>query len=326
MSSPILIVRLSALGDVIHTLPAVEGLRSACPERPLVWIVERALADLVRTAAPVDEVIAVSLKRWRRRWSAASTRHETRAALGELRRLGRGATAIDFQGLAKSGVLARLSGATDRVTFGRKAVREAAAAWLATRTVDVDPSLHVVEQNRQLAIRGLGAGSDGDFGGLQSFPADPHGTVAASRPQERIVINPGAGRPEKIWATDRFAELGRQLTAAGYGTPLVTWGPGERDLALEIVSAGGGELAPATDLRELAALLGSARLVIAGDTGPLHLAAGLGTPVVALFGPTNPARNGPWGQLEHCVSSWKTSRTMEAIEVSAVMSLVRQII
>ena len=103
---------------------------------------------------------------------------------------------------------------------------------------------------------------------------------------------------------------------------MVLWGPGEESLAREIAHGGAAEVAPPTDLRELAFVLERAGSVVAGDTGPLHLAAALGTQVIGLFGPTNPARNGPWGQLDRCVESWTTTRTMDAIEVGSVRDAV----
>jgi len=103
---------------------------------------------------------------------------------------------------------------------------------------------------------------------------------------------------------------------------LVVWGPGERALA----EAAGAELAPPTNLRELARLLRSARLVIGGDTGPLHLAAALGTRVVGLYGPTNPKRNGPYGQIENCVETFTTSRSMMDITVDQVMRKMDEVL
>ena len=132
------------------------------------------------------------------------------------------------------------------------------------------------------------------------------------------MLNPGAGRADKQWPVEHFRELARRIGKEA----LVVWGPGERSLA----EAVGAELAPPTTLRELARLLRNARLVIAGDTGPLHLAAALQTPVVGLYGPTSPARNGPYGQLANCVETFTTNRSMTSIDVDAVMRKMKEVL
>ena len=129
-----------------------------------------------------------------------------------------------------------------------------------------------------------------------------------------IIILPGAGRREKQWPY--FAELAKRIDA------LAAWGPGEENLA----RATGARMAPPTNLRELARLLRNAQLVIGGDTGPLHLAAALGTPVIGLYGPTNPARNGPYGQLGNVVESYSTTRSMRSVGVDEVMRKIDQVL
>jgi ADP-heptose:LPS heptosyltransferase len=171
--------------------------------------------------------------------------------------------------------------------------------------VKIDPSTHVVEWNLQLA-RALAPDVTMPRVDFSPFAADaPRGF------EGRIVLIPSAGRPEKEWPIDRFRELARQIGSKA----LVIWGPGERERAAQI----GAELAPPTHLRELARVLRDAALVIGGDTGPLHLAAALGTRVVGLYGPTNPARNGPYGQIENCVETFTSTRSMRDITVDAVL-------
>lgn len=320
-----LILRLSALGDVIHTLPAVEALRLAYPSATITWIVERPYADLVRIASPVTRVITVATRRWRRSPFAAQTRAEVSDTLRSLRSMGSATTVIDFQGLAKSAVLGRVTGRKKQLTFGRGAVRERIALLLATDGVDVDTSVHVVEQNLQL-VEAVGADpTAGTMNGLESFADDSSGLCEYLGVSERLVINPGAGRPEKLWGTDRFAELCRTLMQRGYARPLIVWGPGEEEMAEAIALRGGGEKAPPTSLREMTAVLRAAPLLVSGDTGPLHVAAGLGTRVVALFGPTSPLRNGPWGQLDHCVTTWQSTKSMRDIRVDQVVQMVGRV-
>jgi len=291
----LLVIRLSALGDVIHTIPAVVALRD---RYDIDWVVEEPYRELVAIVARVRD-LPVSLKRW----SPAQIRRARRSVRGH-------DVAVDFQGLIKSALLALASGARDRYGFAAEFIREKPAAWLVNRHVTIDPTKHVVEWNLQLA-RALEPS-------LQLPRVDFSVFASPTAAERRIVLIPGAGRRDKQWPVQRFREL------AGYigKETLVAWGPGERSLA----EAVGSELAPPTDLRELARLLRDARLVIAGDTGPLHLAAALGTPVLGLYGPTNPRRNGPYGQIENCVETFSTSRSMTEIAVDRVVRKMEEVL
>jgi lipopolysaccharide heptosyltransferase I len=294
----ILIVRLSALGDVIHTIPAVVALREALRDADIEWAVERPYAELVESVAGVRAVRA-SIRKWGH--APLSLRNDIRIFVSRIRG---NEVAVDFQGLIKSALVARFSGARERYGFDRDAIRETLAARFINKHVPVDQSRHVVEWNLQLASavahREL-AMPHLDF----SKFADP------MRFAKQIVVLPGAGKPNKIWPPERYGEVIRRL-----GVPAMTvWGPNERELAERT----GLELAPPTNLRELAAVLRDAALVVGGDTGPLHLAAALGTRVVGLYGPTNVRRNGPFGQLENCV----TAGSMDAITVEAVAEKIK---
>jgi lipopolysaccharide heptosyltransferase I len=292
----LLVIRLSAFGDVIHTIPAVVALRDALPQTEIAWAVEPPYAELVEIVARV-KAIPVSLKRW--------SLSRILAARRDVRRFD---DAIDFQGLIKSALIAWTSGARDRYGFARDVIREKPAAWFVNRHADIDPSKHVVDWNVELArtfAPGITRVPVVDFA---PFAEDANGGL--SRFANRIVLLPGAGKPGKQWPVERFAEL---ATRSG-SDALVVWGPGEEGLARAI----GAEVAPATNFRELAFVLKRARLVIGADTGPLHLAAALGTPVIGLYGPTDPARNGPYGQLDRVVSSFATTRSMHDISVDAV--------
>lgn len=317
----ILVLRLSALGDIIHAVPAVNALRDANPGVAIGWLVEAPYAELVRLVAPVDEIFTVATKRWRREKLAAGTRREI-AALGvRLQRFAWGQVSIDFQGLMKSSLFALMAGASRRYCFSWRAIREKPARLLGNRPVDVDQSKHVVEWNMALAV-GAGASPCEPRFDLSRLPHDPTGALAPLMESRPIVFFPGAGRPEKLWGAGRFRALAGELSRETGRRVLVAWGPGEESIAREIAADGSAEVAPPTDLRELAFVLRHAGVVVAGDTGPLHVAAAFDTPVVGLFGPTNPARNGPWGQLERCVESWTTTRSMDSIEPATVADAV----
>jgi lipopolysaccharide heptosyltransferase I len=296
----ILVVRLSALGDVIHTIPAVVALRDALPGADITWAVERPYAELVESVTGVAAVRA-SIRKWGR--SLVSSRNDIRIFVSRIRG---NAIAVDFQGLIKSALVAWFSGAPDRYGFDRDAIREKLAASFINRHVPVDQSRHVVEWNMQLAsavARRELPMPDVDF---SKFAGAGSGIA-----QRKIVVLPGAGKANKQWPPERFGEAIRRT-----GFPAIAvWGPHERELAERT----GLELAPPTDLRELAAILRDATLVVGGDTGPLHLAAALGTRVVGLYGPTSVRRNGPFGQLDRCV----TAPSMDQISVDAVVEKIK---
>ena len=293
----LLVIRLSALGDVIHTIPAVLSLRSSFD---VSWVVEAPYAELVEIVAGVKP-IPVRLKKF------------SLAAIDNARHSIRGFDiAIDFQGLIKSALIARASGARDRYGFAREAVREKPAAMFYNHKVSIDPTKHVVDWNRELAasVRAeTGTCAESDWA---AYAKDSRGRLNSFR--NKIMLLPGAGRPEKLWPASRFRELVRRFGDEA----LVVWGPGERQLAEEI----GGFVAPETNLRELAFLMQHARLVVGADTGPLHLADAVGTRVVGLYGPTDARRNGPYGQRGHTIQA----ATMQAIAAADVIRKIDEVL
>jgi len=291
--SKLLVIRLSAFGDVIHTIPAVVALRE---KFEIEWAVDTAYRELVEIVAGV-KAIPLALRKWSLANVGALRGHDV---------------AIDFQGLLKSAILAHASGARERYGFAPAFIREKPAAWFVNHRVPIDPATHVVEWNLQLAraVEPSVQPLDVDF---SPFAADePRGFAG------RVVLLPGAGRGEKEWPPDRYRELAGRFG----GKALAVWGPGQRTLA----EATGAEVAPPTNLRELARLLRDALVVVGGDTGPLHLAAALGTRVVGLYGPTNPARNGPYGQIANCVETFTTTRSMRDIGVDAVRRRIDEVL
>ena len=303
----IVLSRLSAFGDIVHTWPLAEAL-VAGPERvELAWVVEEPLLPLVAAHPAVTLAIPVATRRWRRHPFAAATRREVVAARAALRRFGAD-LALDPQGLVKSAVWAALSRAGERVGLDRAHRREALAGAWYTRTVSPAPEArHIVDINLSLlAALGrrppFGAAPDGRFllgGGAGD---------GAERGAARVALLPATGGAGKSWPAASFAGLGRRAAAAGF-SPLVVWGPGERALAEEVAAAAGGAvaLAPPTSIPELAVLLSRCAAVVGGDTGPVHLAAALGVPTVAVFVATDPARNGPRGAQARLVAAAGTA-------------------
>jgi heptosyltransferase-1 len=322
-SAPLLVLRLSALGDVIHTLPAVIALRRSFPDRRIGWVVEAPYRDLVRLVAPVDEVFVTRTRAWR--GDLRRMRRELPALRRDLRAFVERGEAIDFQGLVKSSIFAFTSGASTRFGFAADAIREKPALLFTNRHVHVDTSRHVIEWNLQLAAAAGGSAAEVptiDFG---RFALDPEGKLASLLDPAPVVILPATGQARKEWPPDRFAAVARALRQRGMSC-VVAWGPGEEPLAKSIAESAGVTLAPPTTLGELAHLLQHSRLVIAGDTGPLHLAAAMERDCIALFGPTDARRNGPWGQLARVVEPCAGEMRMDRITVEMVMSKVAEVL
>lgn len=301
--SRLLIVRTGALGDIVHALPVLAALREACPQAAIDWLVDARYAEVLSLVEGVSTRLVMhardadaddGVRRFRRGGAGL-------ASLVRFLRHARYDVAIDLQGLIKSGVLTRLSGAPRRIGFVRAQLREPAAAWAYTEGVAGPEGGHVVHKN--LAV--LAAFGQDAAQATIRFPWRPLRSSVAdaveASPQVReaggyVVMNAGAAWPNKRWAPERFGALAARLRQA-HGLPsIVLWGPGEEMLAAAVVAAseGAAVASPPTALVDVLALAAGARLVVSGDTGPLHLAASVGAPLVALFGPTRPERNGPW--------------------------------
>ena len=307
----LLIVRLSAMGDVIHTLPAVQVLRTAFPQAHIGWLIEERWAELLCAAGTsrrgprsvqrplVDEVHTVNLKAWQRSPLSISTLQSAATVWNDVRGA-RYDVAVDLQGALRSALLARWSGA--RVVYGAAEARESPASLWYTRKV-VAHGRHVIEQNLSVAggVRWhLNAPPE-----IQPVSIElPRDRAAEDRIAQRLaedsigdfaILNPGAGWGAKRWPAERYGRVARALAADGLHA-IVNYGPGEEKLASEAAAASEGTATLIKcSISELIALTRRARLFIGGDTGPMHLAAALRVPVVAIFGPTDPARNGPYG-------------------------------
>jgi lipopolysaccharide heptosyltransferase I len=325
-----LIVRLGALGDIIHALPVAAALREAFPAARIDWLVSerhRAILDYVPV---IDRCVVLERPRGARA-SSGATATSWRAvaqAIAELRQADYD-VAFDLQGLLKSSILARSSGARRVVGFPVRHLRERWAHLFYTETIEPPTGVHVVDKNlallaavglRDLPKRfplGVGAGGAGGTGGagLPRRSAEREGRtsdVAPSTPDTGhrtpddafALLNPGAGWPNKRWPPEWFGVIADRLRANHGLASVVLWGPGEEALARTVVesSRGAARLAPPTGIGDMIVLARAASLLVSGDTGPLHIAAAVGTPVVGIYGPTNPARNGPWNPADLCVS------------------------
>jgi heptosyltransferase-1 len=304
----ILIVKLGSIGDVVHTLPSLAAIRRGLPQAEISWVVERRAAEILRDNPVLDRLIEVDTKALRR-WPVSG--ETLLAPRQQLRRL-RASTfdsALDFQGLLKSASIARLSKAKRSYGFARDALREPASRFLLTKTIQVPTRSHVIVKNLALVEGALGL----------PVPVDPakfEFPIAITRAHEAeadeaargiadgfSILNPGGGWPTKLWSAERFGALADELWTH-YGLhSLVTYGPGERELAETVLRASrsGKVRAVSPSLKGFYALAKRASLYVGGDTGPTHLAVAARAPVAGLFGPTEWWRNGSPRPEDICI-------------------------
>ena len=292
----ILIVRLGALGDVVHAIPVAAALRRAFPDARIDWLVSAKHREILDLVPVIDRRLVIDTSFLN--------------AIGELRR-SRYDVAIDLQGLIKSAVLARMSGAPRVAGFSSRYARERAARLFYTEAFDPGrgglydrrETRHVVDINLGLlSLLGITAPA-------REFPIEDVDTDAARAARRQAgdryaLLNPGAAWPNKRWPPSRLAAIAVELRARHGLMSVVLWGPGEEALAAEVVAGANGAavISPRTTIADLVALARRAALMVSGDTGPTHIAAALGTPLVGIYGPTRPARNGPMSPLDVTVS------------------------
>jgi len=291
-SPRVLIVRLSAVGDCMQTMPLACAVRDAWPDAHLTWVVEKGAAPLVANCDAVDRAIVVP------KGFATSPR----LLLALRRELQRGAydVSLDPQGLTKSGLVAWLSGAKRRIGFAPPQAREI-SPWCQTELVTSHTRHRITQYLELLRPLGLSTWTNNMRYGLK-VPSDAENAIEdfVAQPALRsgfVEINPGAGWDSKRWPVDRFAEVARDLAAHGIKS-VVTWGGREEESWAKTIveqSRGAALPAPSTSLPQLAALLKHARLFVGSDTCPLHMAAAVGVPCVALFGASSGVACGPFG-------------------------------
>jgi lipopolysaccharide heptosyltransferase I len=323
----IVVVKLSSIGDVLHAVPAAVALKRAFPQTRIGWAVEGRAADVLAGHAAIDHLFRIPrawLKSPRAVWSLRRQLAAFRADV-----------TLDMQGLLKSMVATVLSGARTRIGYAQPESRE--QAWLAYTHAIRPTASHVVDRHCEL-LAPLGIRPRAVAFDMPRWP------VSRTRVNEWFrelrfeappaILNPGAGWPSKLWPTDRFAAVARLLWQRHGLRSLVVWGGPDERVAAEAIVAGAGEaavLAPATSLQDLGETCRLGRVFISSDTGPLHLAAAVGTPCVGLFGPVPAGRNGPYGPQHVSVEpptdlrpAWEDRKTdmrsMLGIEVNDVVA------
>jgi heptosyltransferase-1 len=296
----ICILRLSSIGDIIQTLPVAQLLREKFPNTRIAWVAEKSMAPLLKNHPDIDHLLLVDTKNWRRRILKPHVWKEIASFLRYFRDQ-KFDVALDFQGLFKSAGLARLSGAPRRIGMSRYDRKERWTSILLNEfSVQTVTKKHIIEKNlavlERLEItpenRPLHFHIHPDEEALEYVDTE----LKKLELDRFVLVNAGGGWVTKLWDVDKYSEL-IDLIYNDLNIPtLILWGPGERHLADKIARKC---ISPAlvgfsTNLTELIALIKRSRLLVSGDTGPLHIASALGVPVVGIYGPTDPARNGPW--------------------------------
>lgn len=344
----ILIVKLSAIGDVLHTLPALNAIREAYPSARITWLIEEAAAPLITGHPALDRILVSRRKSWVREIREGRWKPAIREAAGLIRMLRdtRYDLVFDFQALLKSGVLIALTRGRRKIGFGRGMEhQEHSYLFLNERLPPVGMNIHAIFRNLMM-LESAGIHSRSIVYNLPIREDDrrtvmqllARSAIAASRPL--ICINPVAKWETKLWGNARFSELGDRL-AERYGVcPVFTGAPEDRETVHQILSQmrhPGVDLTGKTTLKTLAALYESADVLISTDTGPMHLGAAVETPVVALFGPTAPWRTGPMGDSHPviraglpCSPCFKrrcpTRECMDRISVEQVLAAVERVL
>lgn len=317
MPDRILIIRLSAIGDTVHVLPSLQALRKGCPDAVIGWLVEDRAAAYVAGAAGLDHVHLIPRRRWKHKGYGVHVLSDMQALRREIRAVGYD-TALDFQGLTKSGFFALFSGARRRIGWSGADSREINPLFI---NDPVTPqSAHIIDRNLELA-RHAGASPGPVEYGFPEFAQAGIGVAASLRDllpapgSPFAILFPGAGWPTKRWPPEHFGGLARLLRDRWGLSSVVLWGPGEEADAAAICAAAGGAaiMGPATSLEEAAEFVRRCQVFAGGDTGLTHVAAALGKLVIGIYGAPDPARNGPYGErvlvltrdLE-CRPCWKT--------------------
>lgn len=326
-----LIVRLGSLGDVVHAIPAAAALRRRYPGARIDWIVDPAYVELLELVEAIDRAVP---------FDPRDMRTNPGRVVGTVRALRRARydAVIDLQGLWKSALVARAAGGRRTIGFPREHLREPGAAMFYGEMPAPGSAPHVVHKN--LAMLAAVDVTDREV----RFPLRIPRSDAVRAVVDRFgsdgyaLVNPGAAWPNKQWPPARFGAVAAAMRD-GLGVPsLVLWGPGEEALARGVVAASSGaaEALPATTIADLVGIARDARVFVSGDTGPIHIAGAVNTPIVGLFGPTRPERNGPWSaadvtvsRVQRCACVYErrcrlVERCIDDISVDEVVAAVRR--
>lgn len=317
----ILIVKLSAVGDIVHTIPSLMALRAAFPDAHIGWVVEELSANLLENHPAIDSLYVIPKKRWRKNFFKYFN-SEISPFIKKIRNE-KYDIAIDFQGLTKSGVIALLSGAKMRIGFGDKDGRELNKLFTNEKIIPPPENVHIVERNLSL-LTPLGILNPKPVFHIPIQPSDKeyiNDWLKKENVKEGfIILNPGAGWITKKLPLEKLIELGKRIYEELKKEIILSWGPGDENIVKKIKDTLNKDknyvhIAPSTTFRQFCAMLEHCEGFIGGDTGPMHLAAAFEVPVVSFFGASDAARNSPYCKRKfvvqlndiQCVPCWKTT-------------------
>ncbi len=302
----ILIVKLGSIGDIIHTLPALDAIRAAMREADISWAVEKRSAEILRGNTMIDRLIEVDTRSLRSGKVVAGILAGIRTPLRDLRRF-KFDIALDFQGLLKSAAIAKLSEAKVRYGFDKNNLREPASRIFLNRSVEIPSQTHVIRKNLMLAEQALGIDVPRDNFAFPIATEMEHKIesirIIESSGHNFAILNPAGGWVTKLWHAEKYGQLADMLWELYGLASVVATGPGESDLSDAVVSGSrsGKVIAVQPSLKGFYELAKSAKIYVGGDTGPTHLAIAAGAPVVGIFGPTEWWRNGSPVAEDVCV-------------------------
>lgn len=302
----ILVIKLGAIGDIIHTLPALAVIREHLPGAEISWVAEQRSAEILRGNELLDNLIEVDTKALREGKVIENMLIDGAKQIKNLRQYDFD-VAIDFQGLLKSGAIAKLSGAKTRWGFARADLREPSARIFYTNTARIPKTTHVIRRNIALAAAALGFGLGDERLSFPISTTQAHSLEAAAIARRVgtnfAVLNPAGGWVTKLWHAAKYGRLADLLWEEFALESIVVTGPAEAELASEVLRASmsGKTIIAEPSLKGFYELAKLARVYVGGDTGPTHLAIAAGTPVVGIFGPTEWWRNGSLNPDDVCV-------------------------
>ena len=305
----ILIVKLGSIGDIVHTLPALAAIKKALPESHISWVVEKRAAEILRSNPLLTNLIEVDTRSLRARKLALNEKVDQARNQLKMLRADKYDVALDFQGLHKSALIARLSGAPRRAGYDRAVLREPTSRWLHTETVKNPVKTHIIRKNLYLAENALqiqisNQAEDFDFPiQIEKWHKREAEEIVETIGNRFAILNPGGGWKTKLWEARRFGALADEIWKKFNLKSVVTFGPGEENLAQAVVASAKSKqaLSASLSLKGFYALAKRAAVYVGGDTGPTHLAIAARTPVVGLFGPTEWWRNGSPFKQDVCI-------------------------
>ncbi|HMS41488.1 MAG TPA: lipopolysaccharide heptosyltransferase I [Pyrinomonadaceae bacterium] len=302
----ILIVKLSSIGDIVHTLPALAAIRHALPNAEITWAAEKRATEILRGNEFLDNLIEVDTRSLRKGKIIGEILPEVAKQLGELRKFKFDA-ALDFQGLWKSAAIAKLAKAKKIYGFAKSNLREPSSRLLLTKTFEIPPNTHIIRKNLMLAEKALKILAPTDNFEFPIFTDENHKAEAEKIISETgenfAILNPAGGWVTKLWHAEKFGELADKLWEEKGLFSVITTAPNEKKLAEKVLAnnKSGKILATQPSLKGFYELAKRAKIYVGGDTAPTHLAVAANAPIVGIFGPTEWWRNGSPNAEDLCV-------------------------